>query len=396
VRSPHRALRPRTLASSGIACLVALAVAGCSTTGSSSSSSSGVTIAGHTLSIYISEPRDIRSNAVAQDIVHAEQMAFSANSKEVSDYRLRLQPAGYKTVSDNARDAITDSSTIAYLGELAPGASDETVGITNALDVLQVSPTDNALELSQDTPAVSGGPKSFFESWSTYGRTFARLVPSAADEAKAQVAEMKALGVTKLYVNDDGSDYGRAIADAVQSDASTAGLALSRYIGEEDNGYFYGAASPAAAAKFFKHIASMAPTAKLFGPSSLNSSAFTSAISGSVHNLYVSIPGFLPKDLPAAGKSFVSKFKTAYHHAPNLEAIFGYEAMSALLRVLENEGKNANDRTDVVKGFMKQRKVASVLGTYSMNSAGNTSLDAFVFARLRGGQLVPFAAAPRS
>lgn len=396
MRSPHRALRSRALVSSGIACLAALAIAGCTANGSSSSSSSAVTIAGNTLSIYLSEPGDIASNPVAQDIVHAEQMAFSGHAKEVSDYHLRLKTAHYQTLSDNARAAITDSSTIAYLGELAPGASDGTVGITNTLDVLQVSPTDNALELSQDTPAVSGGPKSYFESWSTYKRTFARVVPSAAEEARAQVAEMKALGVTKLYVHDDGSDYGAAIADAVRSAAQTAGLTLNPYIGEEDNGYFYGAASPAHAAKFFNHIASMAPTAKLFGSSSLNSSAFTSAISGSVHNLYVSIPGYLPKDLPSLGKSFVSDFKAAYHHAPNVEAIFGFEAMSALLRVLAHEGKNANDRTDVVAAFLKQSKVPSVLGSYSIDSAGDTSLDAFVFARLRGGKLVPFAAAPRS
>jgi ABC-type branched-subunit amino acid transport system substrate-binding protein len=391
-----RALGPRALASSGVACLAALAVAGCATTGSGSSSSSGVTVSGHTLTIYISEPRDMRSNPVAQDIVRAEQMAFLAHRKEVTDYKLKIFQIAGPTFSYNARTAIETPSTIAYLGELAPGASDETVGITNAVDVLQVSPTDNALELTDSTPAVSGGFKSFYESYSTYGRTFARVVPSASEEARAQVAEMKALGVTKLYVANDGSDYGKAIADAVRSDASAAGLTLSRYVGEEDNGYFYGAASPADAAKFFNHIASMAPTAKLFGPSSLNSSAFTSAISGAVRNLYVSIPGYLPKDLPAAGKSFVSDFKAAYHHAPNVEAVFGYEAMSALLRVLKNEGENASDRTDVVKGFMKQRKVSSVLGTYSIDSSGNTSLDAFVFARLHGGKLVPFAAAPRS
>ena len=136
-----------------------------------------------------------------------------------------------------------------------------------------------------------------------------------------------------------GSDYGKAIADAVRSDAKAAGLTVEGNVGEEVNGYFYGGESPAAAAKFFNRIAGMAPTAKLFGPSSLDSAAFTSAISSSVHNLYVSIPGFMPKDLPAEGKAFVTAFKATYHHAPNTEAIFGYEAMSAVLRVLEQAGQ---------------------------------------------------------
>jgi ABC-type branched-subunit amino acid transport system substrate-binding protein len=390
-------IRPRALAGSGVACIAALAIAGCSAAGSSSSSkSSSTTVSGNTLTIYLSEPSDLSSDSAAQDIVHAEQMAYSAHHSEVSDFKLDLQTVRAKKFTDNARAAIIDPTTIAYLGEIAPGTSDDTVGITNALDVLQVSPTDNALELSQNTPAVSGGYKDYFEEWSTYGRTFARVAPSGAAEATAQVAEMKALGVSRLYVGNDGSDYGKALADAVSSDAKGAGLTIESSAGEAVNGSFYGARSPAAAAKFFNHTASMAPDAKLFGPSSLNTSAFSSAVSGSVHNLYVSIPGYLPKDLPAEGKSWVTAFKTAYGHAPNVEAIFGFEAMSALLNVLKAEGNKANNRGDVVSAFLTQHNVQSVLGTYSIDKSGNTSLNAFVFARLRGGQLVPFAAAPQS
>jgi ABC-type branched-subunit amino acid transport system substrate-binding protein len=223
------------------------------------------------------------------------------------------------------------------------------------------------------------------------------MVPSGSEEASAQVAEMKSLGVTKLYVSDDGSDYGKAIADAVSSDARSAGLTVEPSVDEEVNGYFYGAQSPVAAAKFFNRIATMAPNAKLFGPSSLNAASFATALSSAAaKQLSVSLPGYLPKDLPADGKAFVSTFRRAYGHAPNSQAIFGYEAMSALLRVLHTEGKSANNRTAVVKAFLSQKNVPSVLGTYSIDSAGNISLNGFVFARINGGELVPFAAAPVS
>jgi branched-chain amino acid transport system substrate-binding protein len=386
--------RRRALVTTGVACLSALAVAGCSQNGSSSKSSA-VTISGNSLTIYISDPVSLHNDAAAQDVVDAERLAFTAHHSEVKDYKLLLFTL-HSEPSDNARAAIIDKTTVAYLGEIQPGVSDQTVGITNAQDVLQVSATDTALELSQSTPAVSDAPKTYFESFSTYGRTFARMVPSAAAEAKAQVAEMKSVGVSNLYVANDGSDYGKAIADAVRSDAKTAGLKIEPSVGEEVNGYFDGAESPAAAATFFNHVATVAPKAKLFGPSSLNSSTFTSAISPSVHNLYVSLPGFLPKDLTAEGKAFVAAFKTAYGHTPNTEAIFGYEAMSAVLRVIQGERVGADNRTNVVKAFLTQKKVPSVLGTYSIDSGGNTNLDAFVFARMSGGKLVPFKAAPTS
>ena len=386
----------RGVVGAAAACLAALAVVGCGPTSGSSSSTSSVTVSGHTLSIYISEPHDLAGDVMAQDVIRAEQMAFSAHRSEVTDYSLRLQPVRLAKPSDNARAAIMDSSSIAYLGEIAPGASDQTVGITNAQDLLQVSPTDNALELSDATPAVSGGPHSYFESWSTYGRTFARMVPSGSLEARAQVAEMKSLGVTKLYVSSDGSDYGRALADAVTIDASGSGIAVTKTLASAD-AVFYGAQSPSAAAHFFNRAATTAPAAKLFGSSALNTPAFPAALASSAaKHVYVTIPGYLPKDLPATGKSFVSLFRRASGHAANVEAIFGYEAMSALLRVLKQEGKSANNRTAVVNAFLRQRKVPSVLGTYSIDSAGNTSLNGFVVARVSGGKLVPSAPAPLS
>ena len=52
-------------------------------------------------------------------------------------------------------------------------------------DLLQVSPTDTALELTQPTAAVPGSPKTTTSPRSTYGYTFARVVPNSAQEAKA-------------------------------------------------------------------------------------------------------------------------------------------------------------------------------------------------------------------
>jgi ABC-type branched-subunit amino acid transport system substrate-binding protein len=348
--------------------------------------------------IVVSEPAALSSDPAAQDVVEAEELAFKQLHGEVGDYKLRMITPHAKTLSDNAREAVIYPSSsspdvIAYLGEVAPGTSDETVGITNALDLLQVSPTDNALELSQSTPAVSGAPQTYFESYGTYKRTFARIVPSAALEAKAQVAEMKSLSVGSLYVGHDGSDYGSAISDAVSSDAKAAGIKLSSSPSGAA-GDFYGSQSATAAARFFNHVAGTDPSAKLFGPSSLNAASFTRALSSSVKNLYVSMPGFMPKELTAAGRKFVTDFRAAYHHTPNVEAIFGYQAMQAVLYVIKREHRDADDRTAVVKGFLSQKGVQGVVGTYSMNSAGNSNLDAFVFARLQSGALVPFRVAP--
>jgi len=380
-------MRSRVLARGRAACACALlsaAVAGCTSSGSGNSS---VTVSGNVLRIYVSAAATDQPQ-VAQDVLDAEQLAFSQGPHTVGTFTILMRPVRGSTVSEQARTVIQDSSAVAYLGEVVPGSSFASLGITNALDILQVSPTDTALELTETTPAVPNAPDGYYESLSTYGRTFARVVPTSGDEAKAQVQEMQALGVSKLYVSSDGSDYGRAIANAVTHDVG-GGITLVSSQAAAD-GVFYGSASPSVAARFFNRIAGANPSAMLFGPSALDAPRFVSALSSSVRNLYISVPGFLKADLNQAGNTFVSQFDARFGHVPAVQAIFGYEAMAAVLSVLKEAGASANSRGTVVKDFFAIKNRQSVLGTYSINSNGDTSIAPFVFKRLRGGQLVPF------
>jgi branched-chain amino acid transport system substrate-binding protein len=61
-----------------------------------------------------------------------------------------------------------------------------------------------------------------------------------------------------------------------------------------------------------------------------------------------------------------------------------------VLAVLKEAGTSANNRTTVVHDFFSIKNRQSVLGTYSINSNGDTSIAPFVFSRLQSGQLVPF------
>ena len=377
----------RVLARGRAACAWALLVAGVAGCTSGGAASSTVTATGKTLTIYVSDAPTSQP-AVAADVFHAEQLAYQQSSKSAGGLSLQMKVVNGK-ISDQARTAIQDQSAIAYLGEVVPHSSYSSFGITNAVALLQVSPTDTALELTQSTPAVPDAPKSYYQSFSTYGQTFARVVPTTGREASAQVQEMQSLGVSKLYVADDGGPYGAAIAYALKHAASGKITITSSQTGAD--GVFYGSNSPASAEQFFQRAAAANPSAKLFGPSALSDPTFASALSPAVRSLYISSPGFRTQDLPLGGTKFVSQFTAAYGHAPDPQAIFGYEAMSAVLAVLQEAGAKANDRSTVVHDFLSIKNRQSVLGTYSINSTGDTNVAPFVFSRLQSGKLVPFA-----
>lgn len=159
----------------GCACAALVAVAG-----GCSAAPNAPTVTGRSLNIYLSAPASLSGNSQAQDVIDAEKLAFSSSCTssacppiQIGGFTVHLNVISSK-ISDNARTAIEDSGSVAYLGEVEPGASVDSLGITNSQDLLQVSP-------AQD-PSV---PTKDFESYSTYGRTFASMAPAPANDPSA-------------------------------------------------------------------------------------------------------------------------------------------------------------------------------------------------------------------
>jgi ABC-type branched-subunit amino acid transport system substrate-binding protein len=358
----------------GAGVAVAALVAGCGTTGSSSSSANTVTAKGSTLIIYLSEPAG--ASAMQKQVLQGEQLACSqlGGSISGSGHSVKCDTVALRTLSANARDAIQNESTIAYIGEIQPGDSEQTLGINNAEQILQVSPTDTAAELTESVAAVPGSPGTFYEAAGTYGHTFARIPPTTTQEAQAVLSKMKALGVKSLYVTGDSSDYGKVLQAAVRSGASAQGITVSGNPSGVD-ALFYGGNSPTGASRFAASASSSAGSAKLFLPSGLADLDFSSGPWSSFRAVYVSEP------VPAAG---------ATPHLASPAEAFGYAAVQAVIHVLHEAGSSITNRGKVVKDFLKLSGFASAVGTLSINAQGNSSLGAgsFAFARLHAGQLV--------
>lgn len=373
---------------------VAALLGGCSASGSSgSSSSSAVTAKGSTLVIYLSQPPS--ADPVQKQVLEAEQLACQQLSGSISGSSLSVKcdTASGAKLSDNARTAIQNVSAIGYLGEIQPGSSEQTLGITNALDLPQVSPTDTAVELTQSVSAVPGSPGNYYESSGTYGHTFFRIAPTSAQEAKAVLAEMKKLGVHNLYLTGDGSDYGKALAGAIHQGAASTGLQVTSSPSGADAAFFAGN-SATAAEHFAASAASSASSVQLFLPSALAGLNFASGDWSRFKAVYVSQPGVTGN----ADKSFVSQFSSRFGSRPQPQAAYGYAAVQVLVHVLDEAGKSAANRTTVVRDLRKLSGFSSVVGTISIDSSGDSSLgpSAFVFSRVQGGSLVPLQAAGTS
>jgi branched-chain amino acid transport system substrate-binding protein len=347
------------------------------------------------LRIYVSDPAGL--TAAQQDVVEAEQLAFTQRKSELSGLPVELQVVRNARISDDARAAIDDSNTIAYLGEVVPGSSADSVGITNAQDVLQVSPTDTASALTRRSAVISGSPQHYYESFSTYGQTFARVVPSSAHEAAALLSTMHSLGVRSLAVETDphcstsssssmpsACDYGRVLANEIATSESGQGITDASSATGADAVLFAGS-STTSAASALNSAATSNPHVKLFVSSALADPAFVATLSPAAQSaLYASVPA------PSAPEgTFASDFRSAYGHTPSPQAIFGYAAMQVVLDALRTAGSKANARSTVVGDVVKHSFSDTPLGQISIDRYGDSSLSTFRIDRVKAGQLVP-------
>jgi branched-chain amino acid transport system substrate-binding protein len=130
------------------------------------------------------------------------------------------------------------------------------------------------------------------------------------------------------------------------------------------------------------------PHMKLFGSDGRAEDAFTTKIGGAQDDTYLTVPVLPPDKYPPAGRRFFLKFKEQYGHAPAPYAIYGYEAMTTALLAIANAGDDGADRQAVTKAFFAIKRRDSVLGAYSIDPNGDTTLASEGGYRVRNGKQV--------
>ncbi|MFL5836097.1 MAG: branched-chain amino acid ABC transporter substrate-binding protein [Solirubrobacteraceae bacterium] len=376
-----------------------------------SSGGGGSCVSGSTLTLYSSLPFDPTDRKQSTDVVNGEKLALSEAGAKVGKYTIKYVSLDDSTpsagkweagkVSSNAREAAQNKQTIVYLGEFNSGATAVSLPILNRSGILQISPSNTAAGLTKKS-ADPAEPDKYYP---TGKRTYGRVVPADNIQAAAQVTYMKDNGVRKLYVLDDKEVYGKGVADAVTADAKKAGIQV---VGDEGidpkaanyrsvgakikasgaDGMFFGGITANNAVQVWKDVYAATPDLKMFGPDGVAQSDFTEKLGPSQANTFITNPTLPPQLYPPSAQKFFATFKSKYGDDPEPYAIYGYEAMKAALQALKNAGDKANCRENVIKGFYAIKDRPSVLGTYSIDADGDTTITDYGGNRVENGKLV--------
>ncbi len=370
-------------------------------------------VSGKTLTIYSSLPLQGDSRPQSESVINGEKLALEAAGGKIGDFTIKYVSLDDATaaagkwdpgaVSSNARKAAQDKTTIAYLGEFNSGASAISIPIINQAGILQISPSNTYVGLTDSAGAEKGEPDKYYPSGK---RTYGRVVPYDGIQAKAQASYMKDAGCTKVYILNDKEVYGKGLADNTQTAAEAAGLTVlgndgidtkaanfrtvaSKVKSSGADCMMFGGITQNKAVQLWKDIHASSPDLKLFGPDGVAESPFTEELSASEQKVtYVTNPTLDPKLYPAAGQKFFADYKAKFGADPEPYAIYGYEAMSLALDSIKRAADQGGDRQAVIDQFFATKDRESVLGTYSINENGDTTLSDYGGNRIEGGKLV--------
>lgn len=376
-------------------------------------------IRGNTLTIYVSVPLLGASRVSGEAVVDGAELALTQMRDHIGKYRIQLRALNDATAARGGwdpgqttigvRDAVLDPTTIGYVGELNSGASAVSIPPLNRAGIPQVSPTSSAVGLTSS--AAGANPGEPMKYYPTGVRTFARVVPNDSVQAVAQVRVQQSMGCTRVYVLNDGEVDGVDMADSYELAAFRAGLrvvgiqifprdatsyqALATGVAQKrPDCILLSAATESGAVRLTTQLAAAMPNVKIFGTQGLAESTFFNPLQGGIPlsvapQVVLTAPTLALADYPASARAFTAAYERAYG-PPQPASILGYEAMSLMLDAIKratDHGTAPAIRSKVRAAIFATRNRRSVLGTYSIDANGDTTLRRYGVYTINGGQL---------
>jgi branched-chain amino acid transport system substrate-binding protein len=100
----------------------------------------------------------------------------------------------------------------------------------------------------------------------------------------------------------------------------------------------------------------------------------------------VTVATLSPDEYPPEGQKFFDDFSAKYGEKnPDPYAIYGYEAAQLALDAIKRSG--TGERPDILKAIFSTKDRSSVLGTYSIDENGDTTLTDYGVYSITGGEL---------
>ena len=366
--------------------------------------------AAKTVKIISSLPMTGASRTQTVEIVNSIQMAIAdtkipnvtVNFEALDDATAAKGSWDAAQEAENARKAINDKTVVAYIGTYNSGAAKISIPLLNQAGLVMVSPANTYPGLTKG-PAFGAEANEPGVYYPNGKKNYARVVPADDIQGAVGATWAQELGAKKVYIVHDTELYGKGIADVFRTKAKALGLAEAGYEGAQkadnyralankvkDAGadlVYYGGIVDNNPAVMLKDLRAVIPNIKFMGPDGINCSEFLKqAGPAAAADTYSTFGGVPPANYAGKASEWLKAYNAKFNNNnPNPYAIYGYEAAKVVLEAIAKAGDKADDRATVMANVMGTKDYDGVLGKWSFDANGDTTLTQFSGSTAKSG-----------
>jgi branched-chain amino acid transport system substrate-binding protein len=340
------------------------------------------------------------------EISRAEIWALAEAGWKAGNYKIGYQSCDDSTAQAGSYDLgkcatnghlyANNRSVIAVLGTFNSACAKVIVPIANrAGPLLMVSPANTNPGITKKWDV--GEPQKYYP---TGIRNYARVVATDDIQGPADALWSQHLGFKKVYVLNDKTTYGAGVAKTYAFAAKKLGIKVvgnegwdvkassyealaTRIKASGAQAVFLGGVADSNGPLLLQNLRASAPKVQLQAPDGFSDPKANGAPG---NGMYISVAGEPPSALKGAGATFVKQFGKQVGATPNPYAAYGAQAMEVALTAIS---KGGGQRAATTKGVFGLTVTNGILGTFTINSTGDTNLTPITIYRQKGNTLPP-------
>lgn len=297
----------------------------------------------------------------------------------------------------NANRAIADADCMVYIGTLNSGAAKVAVPILNRASLGMISPANTNVGLTK--PFEAGEPGVYYPAGP---RNYCRVVANDAIQGPVGAAYANEIGAKRLYVLDDNETYGKGLATLFAADAKRIGITVlaQESIDKAATDYrslaqkirtanadmvYFGGITGNNAGKLWQDLRGvLGKDFKLMGADGIFEDSWLEAAGDAAEGSFVTFAGLPPDKLTGKGVQWYQQYKAKYNIEPSAYAAYGYECASVVVNAIQRAG--VKNRESIRAALLGTRDFDGVLGKFSFDADGDTTLTAMSVNTVKGGK----------
>src|SRR5918997_1490497 len=354
------------------------------------------------------------NRAQTTTMVNAIELALEQRDNKAGDIKIEYESLDDATAqagqwdeakcAENAQSAAQDEEIIGWIGPFNSGCAAVQTPTLNRAGLGMVSPANTYIGLTKP----GGEPNEPETYYPTGERNYTRVIVADDKQGQAGAALMEEEGFESVYILDDRETYGKGLADQFQAAAEDLGIEvlgrdgidgsaanyraiMDRIADEDPDAIYFGGIIENNAAQLIRDKvgAGMSNDDVAFiGPDGIFVDELISQAGDASEGIYVTFGGLPESELSAEGQEFVETYESKYDDEIQPYTAYAYEAANVMLDAIERayEADGEVTRENVLREILATEDYEGVLGTWSFDEDGDTSLTELSVQRVEGGE----------